>query len=113
MDFNFAEHVKCEECGTIYRELLNTWRAARIRFRETWLASGKTGQDFRDALRSMLPELLRDETRQRELLHALHENAPEVARAERRMAEHEAATGHSVLAQGWRNLGFRDLSELL
>jgi hypothetical protein len=42
----------------------------------------------------------------------LQTRAPDVAQALRRMKDHEIATGHSVLAQGWRNTGFRDLSEL-
>jgi hypothetical protein len=109
MDFNSADKLKCEECGAIYQELLDTWRAARMRFREKWLASGKTEQDFRDTVRSMLPEMLDDETRRMELFLA---HAPEVARAQRRMKEHEAATGHSVLRAGWRSIGFRDLSDL-
>ena len=110
MSFNFAEHSKCEECGAIYKELISTWRAARMNFRDRWIASGKTHQDFRDAVRSMPPEVFDDEALRAELLQT---KAPEVANAQQRMKEHEAATGHSVLALGWRNIGFRDLSELL
>ena len=80
-----------------------------MRFREKWLASGKTHQDFKDSVRSIPPEVLDDETLQTELLQA---QSPEVTKAQRRMKEHEAATGHSVLAQGWRHIDFRDLSEL-
>ena len=109
MSFNFAEHSNCDECGAIYKELLSTWNSARMRFREKWLASGKTHQDFKDSVRSIPPEVLDDEILRTEWLQT---RAPDVAQALRRMKEHEIATGHSVLAQGWRNIGFRDLSEL-
>jgi hypothetical protein len=109
MSFDSIDHQKCEECGAIYKELIEAWRAARMRFREHWLASGKDHQDFKDVVRSMRMEFLEDENLRNELLQA---NAPDVARAQRRMAEHEAATGHSVLREGSRNIGFRDLSEL-
>jgi hypothetical protein len=110
MSSNVPRDFQCEQCGAIVRELRDAWRAGRMRFRETWLSSGRDLQDFRKALISLLPEVLDDEVRQAELLQA---HFPDVAEAERRKAEHEALTGHSVHKDGWRSAGFHGLSDLL
>ena len=62
--------------------------------KESWLASGRDLGELRD---QMLASFARDETPE-----SLHGHYPRTRDARRRMAEHEALTGHSVFTHGLR-----------
>ena len=111
MNPNSPDNLQCEECGAILRELRDAWRSARRRFRDAWLASGRDHSDFVTALRSgdLSPELLDVQPFQTELSKAC---PADIAQAQRRKEKHESETGHSVY-EGWRQAGFRDLSDFI
>lgn len=104
------DNLQCEECGAILRELRDAGRAARRRFRDAWFSSGKDHRDFVAALRSGdFPAEFADSQSWQTELSRTH---PDIAQAQRRKETHESETGHSVY-QGWRNAGFRDLSDFI
>jgi hypothetical protein len=110
MNFTDPKNLQCDECGAIFRELRDAWRAARARFRAAWESSGRDHSDFRRALPELLSRASETDGLQPELLQ---QHAPDVAAAQRRMAQHESATGHSVLKDGWRSAGLRNLSDFI
>ena len=111
MNPDSPDNLQCEECGAILRELRDAWRAARMRFREAWVSSGRDHSDFVAALRSgdLSQELLDIQPWQTELSKAC---PADIAEAQFRKEKHEAETGHSV-NKGWRKAGFRDLSDFI
>ena len=110
MKSNDPNSVQYAECGAIFLELRDARRAARARFRDAWQSSGRDHADFRRALPGLLSEAFDSEG----VPPAFpQERAPDEVRALDRLAQHQAATGHSVLRDGWRSAGFRSLSDFI
>jgi hypothetical protein len=91
MNSNPSPDAYCETCTALAKELRDGFVILQKRFRESWLASGRTHQDFVKALKDLMdgsvsvgsPEYV--------------QQFREFAAAERRRREHEAASGHSIL----------------
>ena len=81
---------RCEVCAALSKELRDGFVAMQESFRDTWLASGRTHQDFVNALEGFLD----GSVSVRHTDYVRHFQA--LAVVERRRREHEAATGHSV-----------------
>jgi len=87
-------NFQCAACAAILREL---WAAVPTDHRdskESWLAAGRDLSELRDRTLAAFAE---DDSP--ELVQGHY---PRTREARRRMAEHEALTGHSVITHGWR-----------
>src|SRR5262249_9114805 len=80
----------CETCRALAKELRDRFVTLQKSFRDTWLASGHTHQDFVQALKDLLDGSV--SVRSTEYVQQFRE----LAATERRKSQHEAASGHSV-----------------
>ena len=84
----------CAECAAILRELRNAMPSDFRNLKESWLASGRDLNELRD---EMLASFANDDSADR-----IQSHYTRLCEARRRMAEHQALTGHSVFTHGGR-----------
>ena len=80
--------TQCAECAALLQELVAAMSADSERQRESWIASGRNLLDLRN---QMLAAIANDGPREMSEAHS-----PRTFEVKRKMAEHEAQTGHSV-----------------
>jgi hypothetical protein len=85
-------NFQCTECAAILRELWAAVPTDHRDLKESWLASGRDLGELRD---EMLASFAQDD-----LANWFMGRYPRTREARRRMAEHEALTGHSVSRTG-------------
>jgi hypothetical protein len=90
---SLPNNFQCAECATILCKLRDAIPADFQNLKESWLASGRDLGELRD---QMLECFARDTA---DLFQAHY---PRTREAQRRRAEHEALTGHSVFTHGGR-----------
>jgi hypothetical protein len=90
----FPNNFQCAECAAILRELRDGAPSDLWKLKESWLASGRDLGELRD---QMLASFAQDDS-----ADLLQSNYQRTREARRKMAEHEALTGHSVFTHGLR-----------
>jgi len=79
---------KCAECADLLNELVSAMQSDREHLKESWIASGRDLVELRD---KMLSSLANDETHE-----SFGPGSPRALEVKRKMAEHQARTGHSL-----------------
>ena len=100
---NYTADFKCEECGAILRELRDAMQLdeleLRRRLHQTADSSRRGIEEMRDVWLASIVKMPTDE------MHTiLRAQYPRVADMQRKQAEHESRTGHSVFRDGWRTM---------
>lgn len=90
----FTGNFQCAECAAILRELMAALPSDFQDLKQSWLASGRDLGELRD---EMFAGFAQDDSPDSPLEHY-----PRTRAARRRLAEHEALTGHSVFTHGLR-----------
>ena len=91
---SLPNNFQCAECAAILREFWEAMPADVRNLKESWLASGRDLNSLRDG---MLASFAQDDSPD-----FVQGHYPHTREARRRMAEHEAMTGHSVFTHGLR-----------
>jgi len=78
---------KCSECTDLLNELVSAMQSDGERLKESWIASGHDLVELRE---KMLASIANDES-----LESFTASSPRTAEVKRKMAEHQAQTGHS------------------
>jgi len=90
---SLTNNFHCVECAAILREFTAAMPSDFRNLRESWLASGR---DLGELRNEMLASFAQEEA------DWFTGHYPRTREARRRMAEHEALTGHTVFTHGLR-----------
>ena len=82
------------ECAAIVREFKAAHRSDLERLKESWIASGRDLTELRDRFLASFAE---DDS-----ADLFHEHYPRTREVQRKRAQHESLTGHSVFSLGPR-----------
>jgi hypothetical protein len=100
-----GHNTKCQECGTIYRQLYEAFRSdygeMRERVRDAWMQSGLELSKFHKKYLSSTMDALETSDPNNEMQGQF----PRSAEVRRKASDHELKTGHSVMMNGWRTSG--------